>query len=104
MFSSVFGDDDFYSFIYVVNHVFFPVNPPEQDDYSEESNCLLVRAVCAAAHAYHELIDSTQRPEWHHITKMLDNLQTIAFSKELVRGHFISQLAGMEVGGTFSCS
>ena len=107
MFSSVFGDDFFPTreLIYVVTHVFFPVNTPEEEeDYTKEGDCSLVRAVCTAAHAYHEHIDATQKPQWHHITKTLDNLLAITFPKEFVRDHFISQLGEMDVGGTLSCS
>jgi len=93
--------------IYVVTHVFFPVNPPEEDDYTIERHRSLARAVCAAARAYrdHEHIDATQKPQWHHITKMLNNLVAATFPNlEIVKESISSQLRGMGVGGTLSCS
>ena len=69
--------DDGSSLEYVVNHVFFTVYPPGEDDYTPENAHILAHAVHAAALAYEERIDRVHKPRWLHIIKMLQNLQAI---------------------------
>ena len=86
---------------YAVMHVFFPITLPNDNDYTHEYDLSLVRAVCAAAHAYTPHVCGTyEEPQWHHITKMLDNLQASIQSERLDKDHVISQLRAMETGGT----
>jgi len=85
---------------YAVTHVFLPVWPPRKKDYTVEQDVSLVRAVCAAAHAYNaHLYGVSEQAQWHRITKMLDNLQASAQSERLDNDHVISQLRGMQTGG-----
>ena len=77
---------------------FFQSSPPE-------NNHSLARAVCAAAHAYTTYVcGTTEQAQWHRITKMLDNLQAFVQSKHVDTDHVVSQLQGMETGGTFAYS
>ena len=86
---------------YAVTHVFFPIELPNDNDYTHEYNLSLLRAVCATAHAYTPyLCGTSEEAQWHHITKMLDSLQASVQSERLDKTHVISQLHGMETGGT----
>jgi hypothetical protein len=92
------------SFEYTVIHVFLPFQP-NKNEYSLEKDHSLARAVCAAAHAYGTRVCGTsEQAQWHHITKMLDNLQAFAQSECMDNVHVISQLRGMHTGGTFAGS
>lgn len=86
---------------YAITHVFLPVNLPNDNDYSLENELSLSRAVCAAAHVY---ISYTAEPQWYRISRMLDNLQASIESEHLDDGHIISQLRGMQTGGTVTLS
>ena len=89
------------AFIHILTHVFLPVQLPDENDNTPENNYLLARAVCAAARAYGTHVPGTsEQPQWNHITKMLDNLQASVQSN----GYVISQLRGMQTGGTFAGS
>ena len=93
------------SFKYVVTHVFLPVKLPCGDDYTLQNKHSLARAVCAAAHAYgSQLCGTSEQAQWNRITKMLDNLQASVQLKHMVNDRVISQLRGMEMGGTFAGS
>ena len=86
---------------YAVTHVFFPIRLPKDNDYTHEYDLSLVRAVCAAAHAYTPHVRGTsEEAQWHHITKMLDSLQASVQSERLDKAHVVSQLRAMETGGT----
>lgn len=117
----VFGPDfnphffDRSSLEYVINHVFFPVDRPTFDDFDTREAYKLACAVHVASRAYNDHVDHVDQPHWHHITKMLENLQVIAehtpplkedFSerrlqkyKESYRDRAILQLDGIKVGG-----
>ena len=78
---------------------------PEANDYIPENGRSPARVVCATAHAYGTHIYRTsEETQWHHISKMLDNLQAAVQSEHLGNGHVISQLRGMQTGGTFTGS
>ena len=90
---------------YIVTHVFLPVQLPLDHDNTPENNHSLARAVCAAAHAYGtHLCGTSEQAQWHRITKMLDNLQASVQSEHMDNDHVISQLRGMQTGGTFARS
>ena len=89
---------------YAVTHVFLPVNLV-YNDYTLEDEHSLARAVCAAAHAYGTHVHGTsERAHWHRITKMLDNLQASFQSAYMDSEHVVSQLRGMQTGGTSAVS
>lgn len=102
-FTSLFTADD-PALNYVITHVFFPPVVPEKSDYTSKNEFSLARAVCTAAHAYSARTEDTLRPQWHPIAKMLDNLQASVQSGLLDKGKVISQLSGMQSGGTRSNS
>lgn len=90
---------------YALTHVFLPVELPNQNDYALDKDHSLARAVCPAAHAYiisPHIYGTSQEAQWHHITKMLDNLQVSVQSEHLDNDHIISQLRGMQPGGMFT--
>ena len=91
---------------YAITHVFLPVQLPDDTDYAPENEHSLVRAVCAAAHAYGALCGTSEQARWHRVTKMLDNLQTSVQSEHMDSDHVrvISQLREMQTGGTFAGS
>jgi len=89
------------TFQYAVTHVFLPVRLPKHSDYTLENDLALARAVCAAAHAYSaHVCGASDQTQWVRITKMLDNLQASAKSERLDEDQVISQLRGMQTGGT----
>ena len=90
---------------YIVTHVFLPVQLPLYHDNTPENNHSLARAVCGAAHAYGTHVGGTsEQAQWHHITRMLDNLQGTVRSEHMDNDHVISQLREMHTGGTFAGS
>ena len=91
--------------MHAVTHVFLPVQLPEKDDCTLENEHSLARAVCVAAHDYGTHVCGTsEQAQWNRITKMLDNLQASIQSKHMDKDHVISQLRGMQTGGTFAGS
>ena len=93
------------SFNYVVTHVFLPVQLPERRDHTLENEHSLARAVCATAHAYDAHVCGTsEQAQWHHVAKMLDSLQVSVQSEHMNNEHVISQLRGMQTGGTLAGS
>ena len=91
------------AFVHIVTHVFLPVQPPDENDNTPENSHSLARAVCDAAHAYGtHLCETSEQAQWHHITKMLDNLQASVQSEHMDYDHVISQLRGMQMGGAFA--
>ena len=100
--SSSSSDHTSTSLNYAVTHVFLPVQLPNKNDYTLEDGHSLARSVCAAAHAYGTHVCGTsEQAEWHRITRMLDNLQVTVQSEHMDNDHVISQLLGMQTGGTF---
>ena len=93
------------AFVHILTHVFLPVRPPDEKDNTPENSYSLARAVCAAAHAYGtHLCGISEQAQWHRITKMLDNLEASVQSEHMDNDHVISQLRGMQTGGTFARS
>ena len=90
---------------YSITHVFLPVNLPRKSDYTPENDHALALAVCAAAHTYTSRVCGTsEQAQWQSITKMLDNLQEFVQLEHIDPDrldHVISQLRGMQTGGTF---
>ena len=88
---------------YLVTHVFLPVYPPDKSDYTPENDHSLARAVCTAAHVYATHVCGTsEQAQWCRIAKMLDNLQACVQSEHTDDANVISQLRGMQTGGTFA--
>ena len=85
-----------------ITHVFLPVPNSQRfpTDCAEESDHFLARAVCAAAHTFSEIVDDTLKHQWYCIAKMLDNLEESIKSRRLDKDYVISQLCGMQTGGT----
>ena len=93
------------AFVHIVTHVFLSVQLPDENDNIPENSHSLMRAVCAAAHTYGtHLCGTSEQAQWHRITKMLDNLQASVQSEHMDNDHVISQLRGMQTGGTFAGS
>jgi hypothetical protein len=93
------------AFVHIVTHVFLPVWPPDANDNTPENSHSLAGAVCTAAHAYGTHVSGTsEQAQWSRITTMLDNLQASVQSAHMDNGHVISQLRGMETGGTLAGS
>lgn len=89
------------SYKYAITHVFLPVELPRKSDYSPENDLSLACAACAAAHAYATHVNRTPgKPQWCRIQNMLDNLQAFVQSERLDKGHILSQLRAMQMGGT----
>lgn len=106
MFSSVFDEDTLdscSSLEFVLDEVFFPVSDglrPATASLAKRNRHALACAAYVAACAYNEYIDHVLRPDWLHITKMLDNLRILdSGSPRLDDNLVVSQVGGMEVGG-----
>ena len=103
--SSSSSDHTSTTFNYAVTHVFLPVELPKKNDYTPENEHSLARAVCAAAHAYGtHVCEPSEQTQWHRITKMLDNLQASFQSAYMDNDQVVSQLRGMQTGGTLAGS
>ena len=93
------------SLYYAVTHVFLPVNLPKSSDYTPENEHSLAYAVCAAAHDYGtHICGPSEQAHWQRITKMLDNLQASFQSVYMDNDQVVSQLRGMQTGGTLAGS
>ena len=84
---------------YIVTHVFFPLQLPDEDDQSVRSDRSLAGAIATAAHLYAVHVSDTDIPLWGSILRMLDNLQAIVQHQELDRSLAVSQLRTMVDGG-----
>ncbi|KAF8127615.1 hypothetical protein EV363DRAFT_1513903 [Boletus edulis] len=62
---------------YIVTHVFCPLQLPDGDDYSIYNDRSLVGLVATVARLYSDHVDQTNMPQWHSISRMLDNLREI---------------------------
>jgi hypothetical protein len=92
-------------FVHIVTHVFLPVQPPDANDNTPENSHSLACAVCATAHGHNTHVCGTsEQAQWNRITTMLDNLQASVQSAHMDNDHVISQLRGMETGGTLTGS
>lgn len=82
--------------------MFLPAQPRDGNDYTPEIDYSLVRTVCAAAHAYAgtHVCGASEQAQWHRLTKMLDNLQSSFLSEHMDSDYIMSQLRGMQTGGT----
>ena len=89
---------------YVVTHVMFPVEVPDESDDTIKNDRALVRAVRTAAHAYTTHIDDSLKPQWRSIVKMLGNLKASVRFWYLDKDSIISQLGSMQTGGMLSGS
>ena len=104
MFSSVFnnnssrGDPSQTSDLeYVINHVFFPVNKPEDEKRyrdPDKRTRLFAHTVCAAVDAYYDYVDDVHKSQWDRIVQMLRGLRWHSN-----RSEFLSQLREMQPGG-----
>jgi hypothetical protein len=103
--SCTWSDHASTAFNYAVTHVFLPVQLPERRDRTLENEHSLARAVCATAHAYDAHVCGTsEQAQWHRVAKMLDSLQASMQSEHMDNEHVISQLRGMQTGGTLAGS
>ena len=84
---------------YIVTHVFFPLQLPDEDDQNVRNDCSLVGAISAAARLYAAHVSDSNIPLWDSILRMLDNLRAIVQHQELDRSLAVSQLRTMVDGG-----
>ena len=96
---SILDDEDIDTLKYIVTHVFLPLKLPDGDDHSVHNDCSLAGAIASAAHLYSDHVDKADLPEWHRISRMLDNLQATVKFESLDRFRTVSQFRGMHVGG-----
>ena len=89
---------------YVINHVFFPVNEPEdkrKDRDRGEAMGLFTHTVCAAVDVYCNYVDDVHKLQWNHIVQMLRSLCHSVQSDSEDIDH-LSQLREMQPGGMLS--
>ena len=84
---------------YIVTHVYCPLQLPDGDDHTIRNDRSLAGAVSAALRLYDNHVDQANLAQWHSVTQMLDNLQTIVQFETLDRFQTFSQLSSMNVGG-----
>ncbi|KAF8439864.1 hypothetical protein L210DRAFT_3645838 [Boletus edulis BED1] len=95
---SVLDSGDITTLQYIVTHVFCPLQLPDGDDYSVYNDHSLVRLVATVARLYSDHVDQTNIPQWHSVSRMLDNLREIVQFGSLDRSQTVSQLGNMNVG------
>ena len=98
---SVFDPGDIRTLKYIITHVFCPLQLPDRD-HSIHNDHSLARVTAAAARLYNDRVDQANLPQWHTISRMLENLQATSQSEDLDRFQAISQFDSMEVGGKLS--
>ena len=104
MSQTVLDPGDVYTLKYIITHVFCPLQLPDGDDHSIRNDLSLARAIATAARLYSDHVVQANLPQWHSISRMLENLQAIIIqSKSLdsLRFQTISQFSSMDVGGKF---
>ena len=98
MSNSVLDPEDLPTLEYIVTHVFCPLQLPDGDDHSVINDRSLTAAIAAAAHLY-TVHNRSNAPEWHGISRMLENLQDVVQFQSLDSSQTTSQLCDMNVGG-----
>ena len=97
MSDSVLDPEDRSTFEYIITHVFFPLQLPDEDDQGAGNDRSLSGAIAAAARLY--TVHTGESPQWHSILRMLDNLRATVRSRNLDEPLTISQFQSMNVGG-----
>jgi hypothetical protein len=87
---------------YIVTHIFCPLQLPDGDDHSVHHDHSLAGAIASAARLYSDHLSKADMPQWHSISRTLDNLQAIVQFEGLDRSKTTSQLSSMNVGGKLS--
>ena len=87
---------------YIVTHVFCPLQLPDGDDHSVRHDHSLVGAIASAARLHSDHLSKADMPQWHSISRMLDNLRAIVQFEGLDESQTISRLRNMDVGGKLS--
>jgi hypothetical protein len=99
---SLLDPGDLCTLQYIVTHVFFPLQLPGGDDRSIRHDCSLAGAITSVLRLYSGHVSKADMPQWHSISRMLDNLQAIVQFEGLDRSQTISQLGSMDTGGKLS--
>lgn len=99
MSSSILDPGDIHTLKYIITHVFCPLGLPDSNDYSVRNDHCLAKAIATAARLCSDYVDQANLPQWHSISRMLGNLQTVTQSQSLDTLQTISQFTSMEVGG-----
>ena len=97
MSDSVLDPEDRSTLEYIITHVFFPLQLPDEDDQGVSNDRSLSGAIANAARLY--TVHTSELPQWHGILRMLDNLRTTVRSRDLDRFLTFSQFQSMNVGG-----
>ena len=101
---SLLDPGDFCTLQYIITHVFFPLQLPDGDDHSVRHDHSLAGAIASVARLHSVHVSKADMPQWHSISRMLDNLRAIVQFEGLDRSRTISQLSNMDVGGKLSAS
>ena len=99
---SVLDPGDLVTLKYIVSHVFCPLQLPDGDDHSVRHDHALAGAIASVARLHSDHISNADKPQWHSISRMLDNLRTMVQFEGLDKSRTISQLSSMNVGGKLS--
>ncbi|KAN0092683.1 hypothetical protein V8E55_003467 [Tylopilus felleus] len=83
---------------YIVAHVFCPLRLPDGDDHTARNDHSLATAVTAIARLFGDHVDHANLPQWHCISRMLDNLLATLQFESLDKSRTVSQLTSMNVG------
>ena len=100
--SQVLHSGDLCTLKYIVTHVFCPLQLPDGDDHSVRHDHSLVGAIASAARLHSDHLSKADMPQWHSISRMLDNLRAIVQFEGLDESQTISRLRNMNVGGKLS--
>ena len=87
---------------YIITHVFCPLQLPDGDDSSVRNDYSLAGAVATAARLFCDHVDEANIPQWHSVSRMLENLQVTVMSEDLSRFQTTSLFSSMGAGGTLS--
>ena len=84
---------------YIVTHVFCPLQLPDGDDHSVLNDRSLAGAITSVARLHDDHVGEADMPQWHCISRMLDNLLATVQFESLDESQTVSQLTNMNVGG-----
>jgi hypothetical protein len=83
---------------YIVTHVFCPLQLPDGDDHSVLNDRSLAGAITSVARLHDDHVGEADMPQWHCISRMLDNLLATVQFESLDESQTVSQLTNMNVG------
>ncbi|KAI5990021.1 hypothetical protein EDC04DRAFT_2989701 [Pisolithus marmoratus] len=83
---------------YKITHVFCPLRLPDGDDHSHSDDLALSEAVWTSTIDYSRYLDDTEKADWEHVKRLLQNICDAMDIHQLKASRVASQLKSMTTG------